>query len=117
MAIRSREAGSRSLGASPTRLRSRRLFKSDNELANAAEARDHGRATRGCARPSSRTRGSRWIIAASPSFEPGAETVLQILRLCWSSDAFLAQAIYRVKAALQRRGVPVLPRSAIGSRS
>ena len=29
--------------------------------------------------------------------------------LCWSSDAFLAQAIYRAKAALQRRGVPVLP--------
>jgi serine O-acetyltransferase len=37
-------------------------------------------------------------------------TLLQILRLCWSSDAFLAQAIYRVKAALQRRGVPILPR-------
>jgi serine O-acetyltransferase len=39
----------------------------------------------------------------------GAGTVLQILWLCWSSDAFLAQAIYRVRAALQRRGVPVLP--------
>ena len=35
--------------------------------------------------------------------------MLQILWLCWSSDAFLAQAIYRVRAALQRRGVPILP--------
>ena len=37
-------------------------------------------------------------------------TMLQIVRLCWASDAFLAQAIYRAKAALQRRGVPILPR-------
>ena len=41
---------------------------------------------------------------------PGLETAIQVLRLCWESDAFLAQVIYRVKAALQRRGVPVLPR-------
>jgi serine O-acetyltransferase len=39
----------------------------------------------------------------------GAGTVLQILWLCWSSDAFLGQAIYRIRAALQRRGVPILP--------
>ena len=36
----------------------------------------------------------------------------QILRLAWVSDAFAAQALYRVKAALQRRSVPVLPRLA-----
>jgi serine O-acetyltransferase len=44
-----------------------------------------------------------------PAPRRGAGTVLQILWLCWSSDAFLAQAIYRARAALQRRGVPILP--------
>jgi serine O-acetyltransferase len=39
----------------------------------------------------------------------GVDTIFQILRLCWASDAFLAQSVYRVKAALQRRGIPVLP--------
>lgn len=39
----------------------------------------------------------------------GAGTALQILSLCLTSEAFLAQAIYRVKTALQRRGVPLLP--------
>lgn len=34
----------------------------------------------------------------------------QIARLAWVSDAFLAQAMYRMKARLQARGVPVLPR-------
>jgi serine O-acetyltransferase len=37
---------------------------------------------------------------------------LQMLRLAWVSDAFLAQAFYRLKASLQRRGVPLLPRVA-----
>ena len=37
----------------------------------------------------------------------GADAVIQILRLIWASDAFLAQALYRLKAALQRRGVPI----------
>jgi serine O-acetyltransferase len=37
---------------------------------------------------------------------------IQILRLAWVSDAFLAQALYRAKASLQARGVPVLPRLA-----
>jgi serine O-acetyltransferase len=36
----------------------------------------------------------------------------QILRLAWVSDAFLAQALYRVKARLQALGVPVVPRLA-----
>lgn len=43
-------------------------------------------------------------------FGPGMDTVLQILRLTWASDAFLAQALYRAKARLQSLGVPVLPR-------
>ena len=45
-------------------------------------------------------------------FRSGADAALQVLRLIWSSDAFLAQSLYRVKAAMQRRGVPVLPRLA-----
>jgi serine O-acetyltransferase len=45
-------------------------------------------------------------------FHGTLDTVLQILRLMWVSDAFLAHALYRLKAALQRRGVPLLPRLA-----
>jgi serine O-acetyltransferase len=36
----------------------------------------------------------------------------QIVRLAWVSDAFLAQAFYRLKARLQALGVPILPRVA-----
>jgi serine O-acetyltransferase len=39
-------------------------------------------------------------------------TIVQLLRLIWLSDGFLGQVLYRLKAALQRRGVPVLPRLA-----
>lgn len=35
-----------------------------------------------------------------------------IARLAWVSDAFLPQALYRLKAALQAHGVPLLPRIA-----
>lgn len=42
----------------------------------------------------------------------GLARLVAVLRLCWVSDAFLAQVAYRAKAALQRRGVPVLPRLA-----
>ncbi|MGI8580245.1 MAG: serine O-acetyltransferase [Solirubrobacteraceae bacterium] len=45
-------------------------------------------------------------------FRSRADAALQVLRLMWVADAFLAQALYRVKASLQRRGVPVLPRLA-----
>jgi serine O-acetyltransferase len=45
-------------------------------------------------------------------FHGGLDTVFQIVRLMWVSDAFLAHALYRLKAALQRRGVPLLPRLA-----
>lgn len=45
-------------------------------------------------------------------FRSKADVAAQILRLMWVSDAFLAQALYRVKARLQAGGVPVLPRLA-----
>ncbi len=45
-------------------------------------------------------------------FRSPADAALQIARLAWVSDAFLAQAAYRVKARLQALGVPVLPRLA-----
>jgi serine O-acetyltransferase len=40
------------------------------------------------------------------------DAMLQVARLCWASDAFIAQVLYRAKASLQARGVPVLPRLA-----
>lgn len=40
------------------------------------------------------------------------DAAAQILRLMWVSDAFLAQALYRLKARLQAAGVPILPRLA-----
>lgn len=43
-------------------------------------------------------------------FRSPPDAVAQIARLALVSDAFLAQALYRAKAALQKRGVPVLPR-------
>jgi serine O-acetyltransferase len=45
-------------------------------------------------------------------FRSPADTLLQILRLMWASDAFLAQVLYRLKARLQALGIPVLPRLA-----
>lgn len=45
-------------------------------------------------------------------FHSRADAAIQMLRLIWVSDAFLAQALYRVKARLQTLGVPVLPRLA-----
>jgi serine O-acetyltransferase len=45
-------------------------------------------------------------------FRSRLDTAAQILRLAWVSDAFLAQALYRVKCRLQVRGVPALPRVA-----
>lgn len=41
-----------------------------------------------------------------------SDSYLQAVRLMWSSDAFAALVAYRAKAAMQRRGVPVLPRVA-----
>src|SRR4051795_7693238 len=45
-------------------------------------------------------------------FRARLDAAAQVARLAWVSDAFLAQALYRLKARLQRRGVPVLPRLA-----
>jgi serine O-acetyltransferase len=43
-------------------------------------------------------------------FRGGLDTAIQIARLCWVSDAFLAHALYRAKARLQALGVPLVPR-------
>ena len=45
-------------------------------------------------------------------FRSRTDAALQALRLIWVSDAFLAQALYRLKARLQAPRVPVLPRIA-----
>jgi len=58
------------------------------------------------ARVTARCRGERW------EFHSPLDTAGQILRLAWVSDAFCAQALYRLKASLQKRGVPILPRIA-----
>ncbi|MSO42446.1 MAG: hypothetical protein EXQ70_11240 [Solirubrobacterales bacterium] len=43
------------------------------------------------------------------SFHSRLDTAIQILRLIWVTDAFLAQVIYRVRGRLRARGVPLLP--------
>jgi serine O-acetyltransferase len=45
-------------------------------------------------------------------FRSRTDALVQCLRLMAVSDAFLAQALYRLKARLQALGVPVLPRVA-----
>jgi serine O-acetyltransferase len=45
-------------------------------------------------------------------FHSKLDAAAQMLRLALVSDAFLAQALYRVKARLQALGVPLLPRLA-----
>jgi serine O-acetyltransferase len=45
-------------------------------------------------------------------FHSPLDVALQILRLAWVSDAFLAQMLYRAKARMQALGVPILPRLA-----
>ena len=45
-------------------------------------------------------------------FRSRLDVAMQILRLAWVTDAFLAQALYRGKAWLQAHGVPLLPRVA-----
>ncbi len=58
------------------------------------------------ARVAARLRGER------DEFRSRADALGQVVRLAWTSDAFLAQALYRVKARLQARGVPLVPRLA-----
>jgi serine O-acetyltransferase len=45
-------------------------------------------------------------------FRSTADAIGQVLRLAWRTDAFAAQMLYRAKASMQARGVPVLPRLA-----
>jgi serine O-acetyltransferase len=45
-------------------------------------------------------------------FRSRADAAMQMVRLAWVCDAFLAVALYRAKARLQARGVPLLPRLA-----
>jgi serine O-acetyltransferase len=45
-------------------------------------------------------------------FRSRLDVAVQLLRLAWVSDAFAAQALYRVKARMQALGIPVLPRLA-----
>jgi serine O-acetyltransferase len=45
-------------------------------------------------------------------FRSRLDAAVQLARLALVSDAFLAQALYRAKASMQRRGIPVLPRLA-----
>jgi serine acetyltransferase len=58
------------------------------------------------ARVTARYRGERH------DFHGGIDTVAQMIRLAIVSDAYLGQALYRCKAALQAHGVPLLPRIA-----
>jgi serine O-acetyltransferase len=58
------------------------------------------------ARTTAAHRGERF------KFRSRADLLVQILRLMIVSDAFLAQVCYRLKARLQARGVPLLPRLA-----
>ncbi len=44
------------------------------------------------------------------TFRSKLDAAAQALRLVWVSDAFLAQVLYRAKAAMQRRRIPLLPR-------
>ena len=46
------------------------------------------------------------------TFHSTADLWVQALRLMLVSDAFLGQVLYRAKAAMQRRGIPVIPRLA-----
>ncbi len=43
-------------------------------------------------------------------FRSAFDAAVQIARLMWVTDAFLAQGLYRAKARLQALGVPLLPR-------
>lgn len=58
------------------------------------------------ARLTARYRGER------DEFRSRLDAAVQIVRLAWVSDAFMAQALYRAKARLQALGVPLAPRLA-----
>ena len=56
------------------------------------------------ARITAQRRGERFEFRSRP------DAVVQMIRLVVVSDAYLAQVLYRGKAALQAKGVPVVPR-------
>jgi serine O-acetyltransferase len=56
------------------------------------------------ARIAAANRGERY------EFRARADGIGQALRLAWSSDPFLAQVLYRLKARLQALGIPIVPR-------
>ena len=58
------------------------------------------------ARITARYRGERH------EFRSALDAAAQMARLAWVSDAFLAQALYRAKARMQARRLPLLPRIA-----
>ena len=58
------------------------------------------------ARLTAQYRGERHELASR------RDLAVQCVRLAWVSDAYAAQACYRLKARLQSAGVPVLPRLA-----
>ena len=58
------------------------------------------------ARVTARYRGERH------EFRGTVDAIAQMIRLAVVSDAYLGQALYRCQAALQARGVPLLPRIA-----
>ena len=58
------------------------------------------------ARITAQQRGERF------EFRSRADLLGQVLRLMWVSDAFAGLVLYRLKARLQARGVPLLPRLA-----
>jgi serine O-acetyltransferase len=43
-------------------------------------------------------------------FRSRLDGILQVLRLCWTADAFLALVLYRAQARLTALGVPLLPK-------
>lgn len=45
-------------------------------------------------------------------FHSRLDALRQIVRLAWCSDAFLGQMIYRLKARMQARGIPLAPQIA-----
>jgi serine O-acetyltransferase len=50
--------------------------------------------------------------AEGQDFTSRLDALRHIVRLAWCSDAFLGQMLYRVKASLQARGIPLAPRIA-----
>lgn len=63
-----------------------------------------GEAVLADARITAQRRGDRSEFRSRP------DAIVQMLRLAVVSDAYLAQVLYRGKAALQAKGVPVVPR-------